>query len=374
MAYLGESIPKLGFGYMRLPRKEQGGYDMKMICDMVDYFMDNGFTYFDTAYVYDGGESEKAIYESLVSRYPRERFQLATKLKLPMAGIETADDVGMELEKSLERTGAGYFDFYLLHALSGAGIEEYERLGAWDFVKRMKEEGKIRHYGFSFHDTADKLEALLQKHPDAEFVQLQINYADWEDPDVQARKNYEVCRKYGKPVVIMEPVKGGNLVTFKDEIKDMLRAYNPDASAASWALRFCASLEGLVTILSGMSSFEQLKDNVDMMKNFRPLCEEEYALLQKVREKLAETDTIPCTGCRYCTEVCPMNIDIPRIFEVANGYKMYDNIIGSKRTYGFIPSGRTAASCIECGACEETCPQHLPIRELLKEANANFGG
>ena len=172
----------------------------------------------------------------------------------------------------------------------------------------------------------------------------------------------------------MEPVKGGNLVTFKDEIKDMLRAYNPDASAASWALRFCASLEGLVTILSGMSSFEQLKDNVDMMKNFRPLCEEEYALLQKVREKLAETDTIPCTGCRYCTEVCPMNIDIPRIFEVANGYKMYDNIIGSKRTYGFIPSGRTAASCIECGACEETCPQHLPIRELLKEANANFGG
>ena len=374
MSYLGETIPKLGFGYMRLPRRVEGGYDMKMICDMVDYFIGNGFTYFDTAYVYDGGESEKAIYESLVSRYPRESFQLATKLKLPMAGIETADAVGMELEKSLERTGAGYFDFYLLHALSGAGIEDYERLGAWDFVRRMKEEGKIRHYGFSFHDSADKLEALLQKHPDAEFVQLQINYADWEDADVQARKNYEVCQKYGKPVVIMEPVKGGNLVTFKEEIKDMLRAYNPNASIASWALRFCASLDGLITVLSGMSSFEQLKDNVDMMKNFKPLCAEEYAILQKVREKLAETDTIPCTACRYCTEVCPMNIDIPRIFEVANGYKMYGNLAGSQRTYGFIPAQRRANVCIECGACENTCAKYLSIRELLKEADKNFGG
>jgi len=374
MAYLGESIPKLGFGFMRLPRTGEGqGYDMPMIKDMVDYYLANGFTYFDTAFVYDGGESEKAIGEALVSRYPRESFQLATKLKLPMAGIDSMDQVGMELEKSLERTGAGYFDFYLLHALSGSGIDVYDDLGAWDFVKRMKEEGKIRHYGFSFHDTADKLEEILIKHPDAEFVQLQINYADWEDEDVQARKNYEVCRKYGKPVVIMEPVKGGSLVTFKEEIKDVLRQYNPNASIASWALRFCASLDGLVTVLSGMSHIDQLKENVDMMKSFKPLCDEEYKLLEKVTEMIKATDTIPCTACRYCTEVCPMNIEIPRIFEVANGYKLYDNIVGSKRTYGFIAPDRRAASCIECGACEDQCPQHLPIRELLKEANKNFG-
>ena len=371
MAYLGEDIKKLGFGLMRLPRKGDD-YDMPMICDMVDYYLANGFTYFDTAYVYDGGGSEKAIGEALVKRYPRESYQLATKLKLPMAGVDGPETIGMELEKSLERTGAGYFDFYLLHALSGKGIEDYEKLGAWDFVKKAKAEGKIRHYGFSFHDTADKLEELLQKHPDAEFVQLQINYADWDDEDVQSRKNYEVCRKYGKPVVIMEPVKGGSLATFRDDIKDILRNAEPEMSVASWAIRFCASLDGLLTVLSGMSSFEQLKDNVDMMKNFKKLNDEEYKLLDQVNEKLRAIDTVPCTGCRYCTEVCPMGIQIPRIFEVLNSYKTYGNLVGSKRTYGFIGADGRASNCIECGACEDTCPQHLPIRDLLIEVSAHF--
>ena len=373
MSYLGENIPKLGFGLMRLPRKSDGGYDMPMIKDMVDYFLANGFTYFDTAFVYDGGDSEKAIGEALVSRYPRESYQLATKLKLPMKGIDSPEELSKEFETSLERTGAGYFDFYLLHALSGRGIAEYDRLEAWDFVKRMKEEGKIRHYGFSFHDKPEKLEELLQKHPDVEFVQLQINYADWEDEDVQSRKNYEVCRKYGKPVVIMEPIKGGSLVTFRDDIKAVFKEADPDASLASWALRFCASLEGLVTVLSGMSSFDQLKENVDMMKDFRPLNEDEYAVIGKVNEMLKAIDTIPCTGCRYCTEVCPMGIQIPRIMDVSNDYRLFDNLAGAKRSYGFIPADNNASVCIECGMCEDTCPQHLPIRELLKYAGETFG-
>ena len=372
MAYLGEDTKKLGFGMMRLPRKADGDYDMPMICDMVDYFLANGFTYFDTAYVYDGGGSEKALGEALVKRHPRESFTIATKLMLPMAGVDGPEQVGMELEKSLERTGAGYIDYYLLHGLNARSAEVHEQLGSWDFVKKMKAEGKIRHYGFSFHDTPETLEKILQRHPDAEFVQLQINYVDWDAPDVQARRNYEICRKYGKPVVIMEPVKGGSLATFRDDIKDILRNAEPEMSVASWALRFCASLDGLLTILSGMSTFEQMKDNADMMKDVKKLNEDEYKLLDEVKAKLRAIDTVPCTGCRYCTEVCPMGIQIPRIFQMLNSYKTYGNVAANKRTYGMMaPDGR-ASNCIECGSCEERCPQSLPIRELLKEAKDLF--
>ena len=362
--YLGESIKKLGFGLMRLPMKGEE-IDIEQVKKMVDTFMAKGFTYFDTAYVYIGGKSEVALKEAVVDRYPRDSFQCATKL--PLWDLKSPDEMEKVFQESLDRAGLEYYDFYLLHALSKEPAQKAEEFGAWDFIKSLKEQGRVKHIGFSFHDSAEMLDEILSKHPEAEFVQLQINYADWENDGVQSRKCYEVARKHGKPVIIMEPVKGGSLATMTPEIQKLFKDANPDLSVPSWAVRYAASLEGIVTVLSGMSNEEQLNDNVSYMENFQPLSEEEQGVVKKAVEILNSIPTIPCTGCKYCVDGCPQKINIPAIFSTMNNLNLYNNTEGSKGRYKQITSeGGKASACVQCGSCQAHCPQHIEIIETLK--------
>ena len=357
---------KLGFGMMRLPRLESGEIDVEQTKEMVDSFLAAGGKYFDTAYVYTG--SEDAIKLALCERYPRDSYYLASKLNAGDFCCKSEEEAKNEIHVSLERTGAGYFDFYLLHGLSVGNISRYDEYRLWDYVKELKEQGLIRHYGFSFHDTPEVLDKLLTDHPDAEFVQLQINYADWEGEDVQSRGVYEVAEKHGVPVIVMEPVKGGLLANPPEEMKNLLLSANPDASPASWAVRFAASLPGVAIVLSGMSDTAQMEDNLSYMKDFKPLTEDEKATIVKAREILDSLDKIPCTSCAYCKPGCPMSINIPGIFAVMNIYKMYQNLPMAKVEYVVRPLGPRASECVACGQCESACPQHLPIISLLEEA------
>ena len=372
--YLGESIPKLGFGLLRLPMQGDE-VDIEQTKQMVDMFMQAGFNYFDTAYGYIGGRSEKAIGEALVKRYPRESFLLTTKLPAWAAG--SAEEARQMLETSLERTGAGYFDFYLLHNLGEQRTHFFDDYGIWDFLKAKKAEGVIRHLGFSFHDKADKLDAILAAHPDVDFVQLQINYIDWESSTIESRKCYEVARKYGKPVIIMEPVKGGNLANPRAEVADVFRAANPDASPSSWAIRYAASLDGIITVLSGMSNIAQMADNISYMKEFTPLTAEERKVIDRARELLDAIPTVPCTACEYCMKGCPKHIAIPGSFQSFNMYKVYGNLESAKGNYNWNTNGHKlarASECVKCGKCEAVCPQHIRIREELANAAAVLEG
>ena len=372
--YLGESIPKLGFGLMRLPMQGDE-VDIEQTKQMVDMFMQAGFNYFDTAYGYIGGRSEKAIGEALVKRYPRESFLLTTKLPAWAAG--SAEEARQMLETSLERTGAGYFDFYLLHNLGEQRTHFFDDYGIWDFLKAKKAEGVIRHLGFSFHDKADKLDAILAAHPDVDFVQLQINYIDWESSTIESRKCYEVARRYGKPVIIMEPVKGGNLANPRAEVADVFRAADPDASPSSWAIRFAASLDGIITVLSGMSNIAQMADNISYMKEFKPLTAEERKVINRARELLDAIPTVPCTACEYCMKGCPKHIAIPGSFQSFNMYKVYGNLESAKGNYNWNTNGHKlarASECVKCGKCEAVCPQHIRIREELANAAAVLEG
>ncbi|MBR4875190.1 MAG: aldo/keto reductase [Clostridia bacterium] len=363
--YIGCNIPKLGFGLMRLPQKD-GAIDIEQVKQMADHFFANGFTYCDTAYVYGGGASELAAKAAIVERYPRESFQLADKL--PVINIEKEEDMEAFVQTSLERTGAGYFDFYLLHALNKNKLEICDKFGAWDFMVKLKERGLAKHVGFSFHDKAEVLDEILTKHPEMEFVQLQINYADWDNDGVQSRLCHEVAMKHGKPVIIMEPVKGGNLVTMTPEVQKTFKDANPDASIASWAVRYAASREGLITVLSGMSNMEQMVDNTSYMKDFQPLNDEENAVVAKVVEILNSIPTIPCTACEYCVAGCPMQINIPAIFKAYNNYLVYGNLQGAKSAYeNAIKERGRASSCYRCGQCEAQCPQQINIIEKLAE-------
>ena len=355
---------KLGFGLMRLPRLEDGSIDIEQGKQMVDRFIAGGGTYFDTAFVYEG--SEDAVKKILVDRYPRESYTLATKVNARAAGSEEAAKA--QLQTSLERTGAGYFDYYLLHAMGAGNIDKYRDYGLWEFVVQKKKEGVLKHIGFSFHDTPELLDQILCEHPEAEFVQLQINYADWENPDVQSRACYEVARKHGKPVVIMEPVKGGTLAGLPAEAEAVFKALRPEASIASWGIRYAASLDGVLAVLSGMSTLAQTEDNVSYMEHFEPLSEAERAAVGRVNEILKAQRQIPCTACKYCTEGCPMGINIPGLFSVYNFCLRFENLAEAKKRYAFRTkdSGK-ASDCVKCGACEGACPQHLPIRELLEE-------
>jgi predicted aldo/keto reductase-like oxidoreductase len=357
------STPKLGFGLMRLPRKGLS-IDIDQFCTMVDLFMAAGFTYFDTAYMYPG--SETAAKKALVDRYPRESYTLATKLFATFS--PTAKSAKAEFETSLKRTGAGYFDFYLLHAMVDANYRKYERLGLWDFVQEQKAKGLIRHVGFSFHGGPELLDKLLTEHPEVDFVQLQINYADWENPQITSRANYETARKHGKPVVIMEPVKGGRLARPPKEVMDLFTAYSKDASPASWAIRFAASLEGVLTVLSGMSNVAQMKDNLSFMKDFKPLNPEEQKIIQKAQEIIGHSAAIPCTSCHYCTTNCPKQIPIPEIFNAMN-MKMTNGRDGEARAeYQKVTAGKaSAADCIHCHRCEQVCPQHIRVTEELEK-------
>lgn len=366
MAYLGEEIKKLGFGLMRLPQKSEGVIDVEQTKVMVDKFMEAGFTYFDTAWAYAG--SEDAIREALVERYPREKYQLATKMAA-WINCKTRDEALAQFKTSLERTKAGYFDFYLLHNLGEHRTKYFDEYGLWDWIHEQKEAGLIRHAGFSFHSTPEELDALLTAHPEMEFVQLQINYADWENPGVQSRRCYETAMKHNTPVLIMEPVKGGSLVTMREDISAPMREYAPDASLASWALRFCASLPGIITALSGMSTLEQVEDNTALMQNVKPLSEAEYAVIEEVKKRMEEARTIPCTDCKYCVNSCPQSINIPGIFAAYNHYMSYNHLSAAKNQYrNAVRERGKASNCIKCGACEEQCPQHIEIRKMLEEA------
>ncbi len=361
---------KLGFGLMRLPRLEGDGdvIDVEQTKQMVDLFMEAGFTYFDTAWIYPG--SEDAMRQALVERYPRESYTVATK-NAAWAGCKTREDAIEQFETSLRRTGAGYFDYYLLHNLGQNRTNVFEEFDLWKFVFEMKEQGKIRHVGFSFHSSADELEKILTAHPEVEFVQLQINYADWEHREVQSRKVYEVARAHGKQVVIMEPVKGGLLADPPQSVKDLLKEADPNASYASWAIRFAASLDGVLAVLSGMTTIEQMRDNLSYMKDFKPLSEAEQVVIKKAREAIEAIPIVPCTNCNYCAKVCPMNIGISGTFTCLNIIKLYGNVERALHEEQFNvinPGKKRANECIKCGACEAACPQHIHIRDMLDEA------
>ena len=369
----------LGFGLMRLPTKnpdDAGDIDIERVKKMVDRFIEQGFTYFDTALMYCGSQSEAATKKFLVDRYPRDKFTLTTKLHSGF--INSEEDCDKVFNGQLERTGAGYFDYYLVHDINIHSIEVYNRLKVFDWIKQKKEQGLVKHIGFSFHDSPELLDKVLSEHPEMEFVQIQLNYFDYENPGVRSRECYEVCLKYNKPIIVMEPVKGGTLVNMGSEIEDMYKKYNPSASVASWAIRFAASHKNVAMVLSGMSNMEQLEDNTSYMKDFDALNDEENALIKKAVEILNKSKAVPCTGCSYCTEGCPIHIAIPKYFALLNAdlkqdpngtagwtvqLEYYDNLA---KNFG------KASECIKCGQCEEICPQHLNVTRYLEDVVARF--
>ncbi len=368
-----ERMSKLGFGLMRLPEKD-GQIDFERVRGMVDSYMKAGFNYFDTAYVYHGGNSEKVIKETLVGRYPREDYMVATKL--PAWAINSFDDRDKVFNEQLERTGLDYFDFYLLHSLEdGNNYDTYEKLDCFNWGIEKRAEGKIKHLGFSFHGTPELLEKVLDMHREIEFVQIQLNYADWDNDIVQSGKLYQILAERKIPMIIMEPVKGGTLANVDKELEEMFRQATPDKSVASWAMRFCGGFEGVMTILSGMSNEQQLEDNIKTFTNFEPLSEDEQEVLKAVTEKMLAVKLVGCTSCRYCVDGCPQNISIPDVFSALNTIRKFPNDNRPKFFYGgLVDRSGKASSCIGCGQCEAVCPQHLPIIELLKEATEKLEG
>lgn len=364
MAYLGEEIKKLGFGLMRLP-KNGDVIDIEHTKKMVDKFLEAGYTYFDTAWAYPG--SEDAIRQALVERYPREKYQLATKLAA-WINCKTRDEAVAQFETSLSRTGAGYFDFYLLHNLGENRSHFFDDWDLWTWIQETKKAGKIKHAGFSFHSTADELEEILKKHPEMEFVQLQINYADWESNSIQSRKCYELCRKYNKPVIIMEPVKGGSLAAPPQSVVDIFKKAEPNSSPASWAVRFAAGLDGIITVLSGMSNIEQMEENISTLENFTKLTDAQQKTISEAQAALEKIPLIPCTTCNYCAKVCPQNIGISGSFYAMNMLTVFENKEYALGREKWLVGGhglKRANECIKCGACEDACPQHIKIRDEL---------
>ena len=371
-------MKNFGFGLMRLPvldKANAADVDVQQVKKMVDLFMEKGFTYFDTAIMYNGFASQSVAKEAIVDRYPRESFQLATKLH---AGFfKTTEEREKIWEDQLEQTGAGYFDYYLLHGVESSLYKKYEKFDCFGWLLEKKKAGLIKHVGFSFHDGPELLDRVLTEHPEMEFVQLQINYLDWESEWIKSREVYEVARKHGKPVIIMEPVKGGTLANLPEDASKIFEELDTKASAPSYAVRFAASLEGVMMVLSGMSNIEQMEDNLGFMADFKPLTEEEKKACFKVAEIINAQTAVPCTGCSYCTEGCPKKVAIPQYFSLYNE-DMRENLeekgwtVNYTNYYFLTKKFGKASECIECGQCEEVCPQHLPIMELLKEVGEHF--
>ena len=371
------SAKKLGFGLMRLPSldpNDPSKIDLEQTKQMVDTFLERGFTYFDTAWMYCGFQSENATKEVLVDRHPRNSFTLATKLH---AGyIKTKEDCDRIFNEQRKKTGATFFDYYLLHDVGVEHYEIYKKLDCFQWLREKKEQGLVKKIGFSFHDTAELLDKVLTEQPGMEFVQLQINYLDWDSEGIQSRKCYEVAKKHNVPVIVMEPVKGGTLAQVPEPVEKVFKEYHPELSVPSWAIRFAASLDNVMMVLSGMSNMEQMLDNLSYMENFQPLDEREQQIVLQAVNLINENIAVPCTGCSYCTDGCPMNIAIPKYFSLYNADlqeikekswtpqgEYYDNLT---KSFG------KASDCIACGQCESACPQHLPIIEHLKTVAGHF--
>ena len=361
---------KLGFGLMRLPltdANDKGSIDIEALKEMVDTFMEQGFTYFDTAWMYCAFKSENAVKEALTDRYPRDRYTLTTKLHASY--LKTKEDRDRIFEEQRQKTGVDYFDYYLIHAIDQELYSIYNEMDCFNWLIEKKKQGLVKHIGFSYHDSAEFLDQVLTEHPEMEFVQLQMNYLDWESAEVQSRKCYEVASKHGKPVIVMEPVKGGILADVPAEVRESFAAYHPDLSVPSWAIRFVASLDNVAMVLSGMSNMEQLMDNISYMKEFVPMNAEETELVHKAAEMIKDSIAIPCTGCSYCTEGCPMQIAIPDLFRVYNKSKRGEiNDVEANEEYRQLTeSGGKARECLACGQCQVACPQHLEIINYLKD-------
>lgn len=364
-------MKKLGFGLMRLPLlnpADERSIDLAAFKKMADAFLYAGFTYFDTASVYHQGCSETAFREAVVKRYPRDAYTITDKLTMFMVNKE--EDLPVFFSGQLERLGVDFIDYYWLHGLEANSYPKACKLRAFDFVRRLKEEGKVKHIGFSFHGDAEMLEEILTLYPDMEYVQIQLNYLDWEDSQVQSRLCYETASRHGKPVIVMEPVKGGSLASIPEKAEQLLRAYQPERSAASWAIRFAASPENIMVVLSGMSDIAQMEDNLSYMADFQPVNREELALIDRARDIIQQSIAIPCTACRYCIEGCPQKVAIPDYFSIYNDLKRFGpgqmrNLM--RRFNRLAEANGTPADCIKCGKCEERCPQHLTIRKYLED-------
>lgn len=365
-----ENIKKnFGFGCMRLPMKGEAVDDHEM-CRMVDTFLEDGFNYFDTAHGYLGGKSETALRDCLTSRYPRNRYVLTNKLTARF--FEKQDQIRPLFESQLIACGVEYFDFYLMHAQSLESFEKFKRCHAYETALELKAEGKIKHFGISFHDKASVLEQILEQYPQIEVVQIQFNYVDYEDASVESRKCYEVCQRYKKPIIVMEPVKGGSLVHLPPTAQEVFDKLN-NGSNASYAIRFAAGFDGIIMVLSGMGNMDMMKDNIGFMKNFIPLSEQEQKAIESVREIFRAQDLIPCTACRYCMDGCPQHIAIPDLFSCLNAKKQFQNW-NTDYYYENVHTqkGNRASDCIKCGKCEKVCPQHLKIRDLLVQVAEEF--